>query len=394
MLELPLIIDAPFIEGLIDEKKEESKILEYKSSLQIVTPQQKEELCRDVTAFANAAGGLILYGIEEEKKDGKCTGIPESVCGLGGMNAETEIRRVQEILLRGIDPRLTPPVHITAHTANGEQVMALRIFRSWSSPHMIRTDDSRFWVRVSRSREPLDANAIGAAFLATSERTSRIERFRDDRLGKILSNEGPRPMEDAPKVVLHVLPLAVAEKPPVLLGVDLRPKAEQAFGRARDRRNLDGVVFFGPNERGCCEYYVQVFRTGAVEAVTAQVTSLGRPSNRFEGRPHCFYVDEFERWVIDKLQAAVAFVKSCDLQPPVLVFVALLGLKGLIMYTKRGECHDDPKPFDRDVLTLPESVLQDFSDDVAQRLKTDFDLVWEAANYGGSRWYGPDGKRQ
>jgi predicted HTH transcriptional regulator len=138
MLELRLVIDAPFIEGLIDEKEEESKILEYKSSLQIGTRTDHKELCKDVTAFANAAGGLILYGIEEETdENGKPTGKPKEVCGLGEMNADTEILRVQEILLRGIDPRLTPPAHITAYRVKGKQVIALRVYRSWSSPHMI-----------------------------------------------------------------------------------------------------------------------------------------------------------------------------------------------------------------------------------------------------------------
>jgi hypothetical protein len=370
LLELPLVIDGRFIEGLVDDKKQESKILEYKRSLET----DRKELCKDVTAFANAAGGLILYGIEEETdKNGQPTGKPKEVCGLDGISPEKEILRMQQMLQSGVDPHLTPPPHITSHTVKGKQVLAVRIYRSWSSPHMIKNDDSRFWQRVSRSRVSLDAHEIGAAFLATSERKTRIERFLDDRLGKILVNEGPIPMEDKPKAVLHVLPLTVSEKPPVLLGVDLRAKVEEisnGFPHPFGRMNLDGVVYSDIETRPPCRFYVQFFRTGAVEAVTTRMTDPTRGK--------VFDVIPFQDWALMHLAAALAFLKLCGVQPPVSVFLALLRFKGYVLTADRMP--NISKPFDRDDLLFPEQIIEGFGADTKQDLEDTFRLVWESAD--------------
>jgi hypothetical protein len=52
---------------LLNNEVTESKLLDYK--LQI--PEDTKELCADITAFANTDGGVIVYGIEEKKENGK-----------------------------------------------------------------------------------------------------------------------------------------------------------------------------------------------------------------------------------------------------------------------------------------------------------------------------------
>jgi len=54
----------------------------------------KKEFQADVTSFANAAGGDLVFGIEEKQDDqGRNTGIPLRVVGLSG-NAGAELPRV------------------------------------------------------------------------------------------------------------------------------------------------------------------------------------------------------------------------------------------------------------------------------------------------------------
>lgn len=54
------------IEDLIDNQIEESTELEYKSSVRTPNPKWKEEVAKDVSAMANANGGVIIYGIREK----------------------------------------------------------------------------------------------------------------------------------------------------------------------------------------------------------------------------------------------------------------------------------------------------------------------------------------
>ena len=55
------------INRIVSEKWEESLNLEFKSSEELSnTDPKKKEISKDVSAFANSAGGIIIYGIQEE----------------------------------------------------------------------------------------------------------------------------------------------------------------------------------------------------------------------------------------------------------------------------------------------------------------------------------------
>jgi hypothetical protein len=56
------------LDRLIVEGIKESLTLDYKASPALGKGEkQRDELCKDVTAFANSAGGQIVYGVEEDK---------------------------------------------------------------------------------------------------------------------------------------------------------------------------------------------------------------------------------------------------------------------------------------------------------------------------------------
>jgi Putative DNA-binding domain len=55
------------LQSLIDDEIPESLTLEYKSSAGLAKDSKsRDELCKDVSAFANSSGGQIVYGIEEK----------------------------------------------------------------------------------------------------------------------------------------------------------------------------------------------------------------------------------------------------------------------------------------------------------------------------------------
>ena len=60
------------LKRLVEEGIEESLTLDYKASAALTRESSAvNELCKDVSAFANSAGGQIVYGVEEEKKTRK-----------------------------------------------------------------------------------------------------------------------------------------------------------------------------------------------------------------------------------------------------------------------------------------------------------------------------------
>jgi hypothetical protein len=56
------------LERLVNDGVNESLTLDYKQSVALSKEEKKkDELCKDVTAFANAACGQLIFGIEEDK---------------------------------------------------------------------------------------------------------------------------------------------------------------------------------------------------------------------------------------------------------------------------------------------------------------------------------------
>jgi hypothetical protein len=77
---LQLITKAD-LERLIQDSIQESLTLDYKSSAALAKDSKsRDELCKDVSALANSAGGQIIYGIEE--KDQKPFRIDEGALGI------------------------------------------------------------------------------------------------------------------------------------------------------------------------------------------------------------------------------------------------------------------------------------------------------------------------
>src|SRR5439155_1272091 len=57
------------LQRLVDDNIQESLTLDYKDSAALAKDDRsRNELCKDVSAFANSAGGQIIYGIPEKNR--------------------------------------------------------------------------------------------------------------------------------------------------------------------------------------------------------------------------------------------------------------------------------------------------------------------------------------
>jgi hypothetical protein len=72
--------DRADFQKMVDAQIEETLTLEYKASAALTRDSKNVlELCKDVTAMANSAGGQIIYGIGEDKKTHKPTAVDDGV---------------------------------------------------------------------------------------------------------------------------------------------------------------------------------------------------------------------------------------------------------------------------------------------------------------------------
>ena len=96
--------DEDVIKDLIKNQREESLHFEYKRSTALVNNERnKNELSKDVSAFANSDGGTIIYGVIEE--DHKPKRIDE------GINDKGKKEWIEQVVNSRIEPRI-PDVRI------------------------------------------------------------------------------------------------------------------------------------------------------------------------------------------------------------------------------------------------------------------------------------------
>ena len=148
------------IDSLIENKIGEIKTLEYKRKLPSSQDKDKKEFLADISSFANASGGDLIYGIKEEiDANGKKTGQPEEVVPLEDIIEDEAKLKIENLIRTGIEPRVT--VHVKGIDGYGSDgkgfVILIRIPQSFASPHMVTfKNTSRFYCRNSAGKYQLD----------------------------------------------------------------------------------------------------------------------------------------------------------------------------------------------------------------------------------------------
>lgn len=381
------------VEALVTNAVAEGRTIEYKQQLPSASDEDKREFLADVSSFANAGGGDLLYGIVEKRDAAnKPTGIPEKAEGLPNTNTDAEIRRLDECIRSGIDPRI-PGYRIRAVDGlPAGHVLLIRIPKSWASPHMVTFKNlSRFFARTSALKYQLDVQEIRSAFTASGDLRAKITAFRTDRLGKIIANEAPIALPAAPKIILHLVPLTILDP---AAQVDLQPLnndpnlaapiQKHNYGQ---RFNLDGFFGYGPAGRGGGQHgYVQVFRSGAIEAVDAEMFSQPDGSKLVPSQL-------VEKSITTATGRYIKTAQHLGVTLPLVVMVTIQGLHGYAMATNSPWHNFNPTNLiDRDTLLLPDVLLEDYGTPPDRLLKPILDAFWQSAGFPYCENYNAQGR--
>ena len=110
----PVITEAD-LQALIHNKIEESTTLEYKAAASLSREQdKKEEITKDVSAFANATGGRLIYGIKEHDAKAK-KHLPELIDPVDQTRYSKEwLEHIIGSIRPTIENIVITPVHITS----------------------------------------------------------------------------------------------------------------------------------------------------------------------------------------------------------------------------------------------------------------------------------------
>ena len=385
------------IEALVANATPERRTIEYKSQLPSDQDEQKREFLSDVSSFANAVGGDLIYGVKDKRdSNGQPTGIPESADGLSGINADREIARLENMIRDGIDERI-PGIRLKQEPGfDAGPVIIARIPKSWAGPHMVKFKNlSRFFSRTSAGRYQLDVREIKSAVLASEAIADKINAFRLERIGRIVAGDPAARLAPGAKLILHLLPIqSFAEQSNVDLA-KARAVANTRFlpitlGNVKQwgppRYNFNGLIHCGGASGSTTQdlSYVQLYRNGALEVACCE---LGNPEVK------TIFANRLELALRDAVPRYLELQKEIGIEPPTFIALSIVGTKGhrVTFFTPQSALPGFEE-IDSDVLQAPEVLIRESGFDPIEALRPALDTIWQASGWQRSFGYDDKGK--
>lgn len=377
-------------DDFVSRRVAESGSLEFKRDIPAEwTDKVKNEVLADISAFSNAGGGDIVYGIEQDK-EGVAKAIRPQIF------AEDHLTlRIQDLVKNCTEPRLPGVRYRSVSVCVGGvegAVLVVRIPQSWTSPHRVSFSKD-FYLREGGRKRELNVPEVRGIFLRSESQAQRIRDFRTDRISRIISGEGAPKLAGGVCFVVHLIPTDAA------LGL-MQVDPLQYFSSANARRlplihhddngvpmvNLDGALLLrhtrNEMERSRLGHSL-FFRNGFFEATRVFEGNAGALSSGKPDLPFSVYEGYVIR-LVERLREELRLLnRSTDMTVMLTVLRADLG-EWRFGRTAVGTV-------DRPTLVLPDVAVSG-DVDVIDGLKPVFDLLAQACGMASSPGYDEQGK--
>ena len=355
--------------------------IEYKAQLYEQTPAGNKEFLKDVSSFANTAGGHHLIGVTTVE------GVPADFPGVAG-DLDKEVQRLESLLRDRMEPRIIEygiaPVRLSRP---GPPVLVIEIPRSWNPPHAIRHNDTRLiCARNSSGVHLASVDEMRAMFTKGATLLARAKEFQRERIKEIHNSGGPGPQQfigEGGRVVLHIVPFAAVSSDDYLIDLNL------VYGKNLNPLYHGQVPTWGYNADGYYTAshptqpagYVQVFRNGIVETATGDVRTDLRTA--FSGGQWSLDPQVLENEATTKVFEYMSTLSSVGVLPPFFVMLGGVRMHGTLV---RGPETSATQPqIQKPDLHFPVVTLNHIGEReiYRQALKPIFDALWKAAGYAG-----------
>ncbi|MGE3727588.1 MAG: helix-turn-helix domain-containing protein [Candidatus Sericytochromatia bacterium] len=145
------------IDAYISDGIQENLHLEYKACATLLNPNRDElltDLTKQVTAFANADGGTLLFGVREGNLKENTKHIPIGKDEGFTRGGKVSAIWLEDILLSNISPKIQGLKPYEIELENGNFLLVLEVPPSQYGPHMAK--DYRYYKRRQTKVEPME----------------------------------------------------------------------------------------------------------------------------------------------------------------------------------------------------------------------------------------------
>jgi hypothetical protein len=348
LVHIPLEqINESHLQSLISAQAAETLYVDYKRETYGGSDEQRREFLADVSSFANAGGGDLIVGMTESE------GIPTGFHQFA-MNADAERLRLEQMARDGLQPRIMGLQTRAVPLAAGGWVIVVRVPKSYNPPHrLIFKNSLRFWARSSAGKFEPNVEELRHIFTAAPQLAERIRSFRMERIAKVSARETPVPVfGGCPLLAMHVVPYSAFDMRRSLSLAEVEKRWQQFAPLGSDSPTYWGVNFDGflglsnadakaPQQRA----YIQVFRSGSVEAVAAVIDGVLKTI-------------ELEAVIVRYAGLYADGLHACGIDPPLVVLASLLGTERSSFVAGNEGIAANGIRADRDQYHFVEAVLE------------------------------------
>lgn len=171
------------IENMVENKVSESLYLDYKREMWGSYESANKEITKDITSFANAHGGFIIIGIEEDND-----GNPKTIMGVE--DVDKNILRIRQVCHANIQPLISGMKIHPVRMDDKKSIIIVYIPDSFDKPHMV-LQDYRCYIRYERGKNPMTIHQIEEAIKSREKNTEKVRGFlqkRNKELQKLVKN--------------------------------------------------------------------------------------------------------------------------------------------------------------------------------------------------------------
>lgn len=233
----------------------EGQYLEYKQTLHAEDEDSKDEwqrgLEREITAFANASGGILVFGVSDD-------GDPAPF-----EPPEHEVKQSVTQLVQNTTPTveldISDPIHPPSPNTD-RIVLVVRVHEATRKP--ILTRDSAIYIRINDRKEPMSREQMESLFVEQDRRQQairqlemEIDRFNDvtGSTSQLKSEHGESP-PDFHLLNIETLKEVLRENTHLYTDEDTRESLSRVFRELREIE--DREVYFRRVTNGQVETYV------------------------------------------------------------------------------------------------------------------------------------------
>ena len=261
------------LEEFLALRVQEGAYIDYKRKLSGKKKKEAhKEFLKDITAFANANGGLLVLGVKEPSED---QSVDDQIIGL---EDGTELAKTLERLAASsVEPRIPGLLVNPVTISDTHAVVAVYIPNSMIKSHMVNyMKDRTFFIRHTESSVPMATHEIRDAVLNSATTQGQARYYADQEEREALEYT----IQDRRAFLLQAIPILTITEPWDVLSKPIKKivsgEDREFIGASLNRFSLRSYITPTPTLKGVIGkqsredpplWLTEIHRTGYLQAI-------------------------------------------------------------------------------------------------------------------------------